>query len=281
MATKRKAARTPAPNEMAPSGSLTMARKVAALNRWRDAYNPLRGLKLQRAISLLENYPLGYMADLQWTYFFVEQTDADLFALIDRRTSAQLEMDWDARLIAETKKPGEFDQNLAKEQQAALNEAYNRVDNLYEAIEHLAMAPFRGYAHAEKLRTVGGDIIRFEIVDQWNMVRDGLVGDWKYNPEAQQTSFDSLPKEHLVDPANFLIRTVRRHIDRIGLIKFLRTNLSQKDWDAFIEIYGIPGGVIIGPPNVPEGKEAEYEAAAQEVAQGGSGYLPNPERLQA
>lgn len=274
MATRRKAS---VPNELAPSGGMTLARKVAGANRWRDAYNPLRGLKLQRAINLLEAYPRGEMADVQYTFLFVEGTDPDLFALIERRTSAIQEMDWDAKIIAnseENPRP-DFDEKLAKDQQAALSEAYNRIDNLQEAIEHMTMASFRGFAHAEKLRTIAGDVTHLEIVDQWNVVRDGFNGDWKYNPEAQNVTFSGLPAENLIKPEDFLIREVRRYINRIALLKFIRANLSEKDWDAFIEIYGIPGGVIIGPPNVPEGKEAEYEAAAREVAEGGSGYLPN------
>ncbi len=270
------------PQQDAPAGGLTLARKVSAANRWRAAYNPLRGLNLSRAVTLLEAYPRGEMADLQWTFSFIEGTDPDLLALIERRTSAVIEMDWDAKIIPETKvragradKGSDFDQALADDQQAALNEAYNALENLYETVEHVSMAPFRGYAHAEKITTVGGDVKRFEIVDQWNVVRDGFNGPWKYNPEAQSVSFAYLPDAYELDPQQFLIREVRRYINRVALIKFIRNNLSEKDWDAFIEIYGIPGGVIIGPPNVPEGKEAEYEAAAREVAEGGSGYLPN------
>ena len=33
--------------------------------------------------------------------------------------------------------------------------------------------------------------------------------------------------------------------------------------------------IIVGPPNIAPNKEAEYEAAAKDVAEGGSGYLPN------
>ncbi len=265
-----------APREMTPSGGMTLARKVSAANRWRSAYNPLRGLNLSRAVNLLEAYPRGEMADVQWTFAFIEGGDPDLLALVERIVGSQLEMDWDAKIIPETKHKGtDFDQGLADEQQAALNEAYNWIENLYEAVEHMTMAVFRGFAHAEKIMTVGGDVQRFEIVDQWNIVRDGFNGPWKYNPDAQPVGYTGLPAENEIEPENFIIREVRRYVDRVALIKFIRNNLSEKDWDAFIEIYGIPGGVIIGPPNVPEGKEAEYEAAAREVAEGGSGYLPN------
>jgi phage gp29-like protein len=51
--------------------------------------------------------------------------------------------------------------------------------------------------------------------------------------------------------------------------------LCEKDWDGFIEIYGIPGGVVIMPAEVPQGKESEYEQAAKNIAEGGNGALPN------
>jgi len=67
---------------------------------------------------------------------------------------------------------------------------------------------------------------------------------------------------------------VKRSIDRIGLIKFVRANMSEKDWDGFIEIYGIPACFVILPENTPKEMEDEYMAQAQYAAEGGSGALP-------
>jgi len=55
----------------------------------------------------------------------------------------------------------------------------------------------------------------------------------------------------------------------------VRGNLGEKDWDGFLEIYGIPGGVVIMPPDVSPDREAEFEQAARDVAEGGSGALPH------
>ena len=252
-----------------------VTRRVKALNVWREAYNPLRGLSIARAVQMLDAARRGMVTDLQWTYQFVEEGDADLVALIERRTGALLEMDWAIAQVDEAKQGKDFDQTLADEQAAALREAYEAVDNLYEGIEHLALATFRGYAHAEKVRNADGDVTHLEVVDTWNMVRDGMRGRWKYNPGALTTSFDGLPAENLVDPADFLIREVRRPVDRIGLIKFIRANLAEKDWDGSLEIFGIPGGVVIMPENVPVDKTVEYAASAEEIAKGGTGALPH------
>jgi phage gp29-like protein len=250
------------------AGGVSLTKRIAAISRWRENYNPLRQLNLPRAVSLLENYTRGWYGDLQWTYFFIEQTDADLFALCDRRTSRLLEMD----CVAVAQK--EADKTLAEEQAAMIEERIGKIDNLYDAIEHLEMAVFRGFSHLEKWYGADGELNHLEIVDQWNVVRDGLRGGWRYNPRAWQTAYWGLGAEMDLDPANFVIREVRRHIDRLGLLKFMSANLAQKDWDAFLEIYGIPSGVVTGPQNVTNEIKAEFEAAAEQIAEGGAGYLP-------
>ncbi len=259
------------PVTVGSSGARTMVQKVATLNRWREQYNPLRGLTLPRAVGLAEAYFRGDMADLQWTYFFIEQTDPDLLALIELRFGRLLEMEYRVKV---TKELADGDKAAAEKQTKFVAELLDRIDNIYEAVEHLGMASFRGFAHCEKW-IEGGALTHLEIVDQWNAARDGLRGDWKYNPDGRSTSFATLPPESLMPADRFLFREVRRPINRIALFKFVRANLSEKDWDGFVEIYGIPGGVVIGPPNVPEDRRAEFEAAAKDIAEGGTGFLPN------
>lgn len=270
--TNAAAAKTP---PAAPSGSVSLSKLVRSANRWREQYNPLRGLTLARAVALLELEDRGEMADLQWLYRAVERADADLLALVQRRAAALLEMDWNVQVVARDKRASGFDLALATDQAAALRAAYEGVDNIYEAVAHLALATFRGYAHCELWRGADGGITHLEPVMQWNVVRDGLAGGWRYNPEGRQTTFAALPAGMDLDPANFLVVEAARPVDRVGLLKFVRGSLAEKDWDAWVEIYGLPGVIIIGPPNVPPDKEAQYESAARDVAEGGSGYLPN------
>jgi phage gp29-like protein len=127
----------------------------------------------------------------------------------------------------------------------------------------------------EKHRQPDGSIRRLETVNQWNMVRDGYTGAWKYNPEARSTTWSGLPEENAIDAAGWITRENPRHVDRLGLMKFIRQNLSEKDWDYFIELYGIANGVVTMPANVPQDKEAEYVKMAKEVAEGNPGALPN------
>jgi len=51
--------------------------------------------------------------------------------------------------------------------------------------------------------------------------------------------------------------------------------MGRKDWAAFTEIFGLPNGVAIMPANIPPGMEDQYRAAAERVADGVSGALPN------
>lgn len=258
----------PATRLTGPSGSRSTSQRVAQLNKWREQYNPLRGLTLTRGVQLAEAYFRGEMADYQWACFFVEQTDPDLFALLEMRLGRILQMDYD--FVAEKG----ADEAAAERQKKRLTEKFARIDNLNEAFEHLALAPFRHFSHLEKWYE-GGELIHLEPVDQWNVVRDGLRGAWRYNPEAKSCTYQSLGTEADMPPEQFVFREVRRAINRIALFKFIRANLSEKDWDAFVEIFGFLGGVVIGPPDIQQGQVGDFTAAAEKVAEGGSGFLPH------
>ena len=248
---------------------------------WRDKYNPLRGLSLPKLVSLLEAGERGAYADLQWFYHYMERSDAMIHAVIQRRRAALLACDWDIRLCPPEageariqksesriqKKTG--DQILAEEQAAFLREAYDRVENFRDAVSFLFSGLFRGYAHLEKHFTPSGLVTRLEPVEQWFWVRDGLFGAWEYNQNARSGAARGM----MVDFENFLVfESVP--LNRMLAVLYLRKNLSQKDWDSFLEVYGIPSIFLVGPPNTPETKEAEYHKVAQEIMSDGRGYLP-------
>jgi phage gp29-like protein len=260
-----------APASTGQAGSLTET--LQATNRWREQYNPLRSLTMDRAVRLLEAGERGEFGDLQWTYRFIEKRNATCRALISRRRSAILKLDWDIRLPSEL--PKGVLQAQADAQQQTLRAAYERIDNLKQAIRHLCLAEFRGFAHLQKHAGPDGQVNHLEPLDQWNWVRDGHYGRWAWNPDALTRMFSSFPATAIIDPDGFIIRECEMPIDEIALICFIRKNLSQKDWDGFIEIYGIPSGVVIMPPNIPQGKEEEFEASAIAISQGGGGALPS------
>jgi hypothetical protein len=189
---------------------------VAETNAWRDSYNPLRGLTIQRAVAMLENGQRGIYPDLQWAYHFVEMTDYDLIALVERRTAAVCEMDWNVKLAEH----GPEEKTLADEQGAALRESYNRVTNLYGLIEHLEMSAFRGYSLAQLLRAPDRSVAGFGILDHWNVCRAGSKGAWYWNPEAREMVAVDLGEANRLDEARdeLIVMESARPVDRVGLI---------------------------------------------------------------
>jgi len=253
---------------------------VTAANRWRENYNPLRALTMRRAVELLELGQRGDYAYLQWAFRFIERRYPTLSALVTRCEAPLKEFDWQIKIKATLPKGATPEQ--AEAQKGSLVAAYERVDNLRAAMVHLHSADFRGYAHLQKHRAADGSVCHFEPLNQWCVCRDGLEGNWFWNPDSRSTSqpLTFLGKEFAIGGENlpiedFVVRECARPIDEIGLIGLIRSNLAEKDWDGFLEIYGIPGGVVTMPSNVPSGKETEYEAAAKLIAEGGSGALPN------
>ena len=139
-------------------------------NKWRDAYNPLRGMTLPRLVAMLEAGERGDFADLQWFYHYMERSDAMIHAVVQRRRATLLASDWDIR------EASEGDAGLATEQAAVLREAYERIENFRDAVSFLFSGVFRGFAHLEKHFAPSGLVTRLEPVEQWFWIRDGLFG---------------------------------------------------------------------------------------------------------
>ena len=255
---------------------MPLNRTLASANRWRDSFNPLRGLTMARAVALMEDAQRGVMADLQWLYgseLGIEATDADLMTIIERTVAGVADMDW--QIVTADEDIKGFDKALAEEQKSFLESSYNRCDNLSDAIEHLVMARFRGFSHLQPWLKSDWTIEHLEPLPQWNMVRDGTSRRWAWNPEAHQKPFRSLGPGAILSPEDYIVLENRRPVNRIALIKYIRSTISEKDWDAYVEIYGLPGVFIIMPPNVPKDKEREYSDMADAAAEAGSGSLPN------
>jgi len=232
---------------------------------YRDSCNPLRGLNIPRLVGLQEAGERGEYADLQWFYYYMERSDAMIHSVIQRRRAALLSLDWDVRMVSQSK-----DDPLAQEQADFLRMVYDNIDNFREAVSFLFTGFFRGFAHLEKHWTPGGLIERLEPVEQWFWIRDGLFGDWEYNAGAVSGSRRGVP----IEKDNFVVLETAA-LDRILSVSYLRKNLSQSDWDSFISVYGIPSIFLVGPPNADETKQKEYQAVADDILSNGRGFLPH------
>lgn len=243
-------------------------------NAFLESYNPLRGLTIRRAQQIFDAARRGNDVRLQWIYENLEQSDPTLMICAERRASALVDLDWTIRPKAAARAKG-FDQALADEQAAFLEQAYGQAEeeNLFPAIERLASAFFRGHAHVRPLWSDGGlGLAGFELLNAWNLCRDLVTGLWHWNPSAAETldfgSLDPVPEGEIVT----LVRT--RHIDYPAMPIFLRNALGEKAWGRFLERYGIPPVIITMPPDMDPARVSDYCAAATQVADGGSGALP-------
>lgn len=248
---------------------------VTSANRWRDEYNPLRGLNMSRAVALLESMNSGRFTELMWLYKHIEETDPDGIALVERGLSALEELDYDIKVTSKEKAPDTWDEGLAEDQRAFLARRYSQVENLNDLIAHMALGFFRKYAFAQILTNPEGPIVRIETHDQWNFVRDGLKGPFYWNRDAKAVPHTQLgaPLDKARD--RLIVMEYDRHVDRYGLLKFLRSNLAEKDWDGFIETFGFDQTIVILPPDVPDDKVAEYLETAGNISNGGNGALPH------
>ena len=230
---------------------------------------------MPRAVSLMEDAQRGNMAELQWLYAAetgIEATDADLMVIIERTLSGIGALDW--QIMTASEDALGFDRVLADEQAAFLRESYTQCANLDAALEHLAMARFRGFSHLQPWIKDDWTLDRLEPLNQWNMLRNGTADEWAWNPRADATGYASMPPEFRLTPDDYILLNNRRPVNRIGLIKYVRANVAEKDWDGFVEMYGLPPCFIIMPEAVPDGKENEYAEMAQQATDAGSGALP-------
>lgn len=258
-------------------------RLLKVADRWRDYYNPLTRLRVTDIAAWLFQYQQGIVSNIQWLYRYVERRDPTICALIARRTSAIKKLNWDIKMISEKELPEGYTMADAEAQKQALQENYDRIDNIPEAIEFLALAQFRAYSHLEKHFNAEGDIVHLEPVPQWNWARAGLLGFWAYNPRALQVFYspDNYPGTNPdlveIDEKNFVIREVDHPILEAIVLNWIRKAMNLKDWDAYIETYGLPSVFIEIPESAPmvgNAIDPAYLETAMRVASDGRGVLP-------
>jgi phage gp29-like protein len=252
----------------------TYLKNLQLSSNWRAQFNPLRGLSMPRLVALLEAAERGDYARLQWLYRFVEKRNPTLRAVLQRRSASLTRLDWDVRLrsgdAANTR-------TLGARQAALLREAYEQIGNLREAVTFLALAEFRGYAHVERHFDARGNTVRLEPVPQWFWARLGPEAPWQYNSQARPGL--PMPGDPELDPKKFIFREVDAPIDEVAVIAHVRQSLSQKDWDGFVETYGLPPLFLELPPDIPAEREAEYQAQAEAIIGDARGTMPNGTKI--
>ena len=241
-----------------------MDRLRAAYNAWLERTNPLAGLSVSRARSLYDAARAYGSPRLQYTYDEIELTDPVLLTCTERRASAIAGMGWKFRARAAA------DATLAQEQRDALQTFANDIANLTEALEHLDLAFFRGFAHVQPIWE-GEKVQHVVLLKSWNFLRDP-DGTWYWNPECRETPHGLAA---IGPDARLVTVTRRRAIDYPALSIHIRHALGERDWGRFVERYGIPPADITMAPNSTEADRPKYENTADAAKDGRNIVLPN------
>lgn len=252
-----------------------MSEDAKAAAAWIETVNPLRGMTSQRMQNLYDASRNGDTVHLQWLYNEIEKVDPTLLICAQRRRGALASLDWTIKTRSERRVRG-FDAKLAEEQSAALEAAFGDAEmaNFNDAVEHLAGAFFRGFAHVLPVWSADGlSIRRFETLDQWNFCRDIQTGTWYWNPEANAyTDYSSCRP---IPDGEVVAMVAPYHIDYPAMTIYLRSAVGEKGWAKFVERFGIPPCILTLPSDIPNDQIGEWRRAAEKVAEGGSGAMPN------
>ena len=243
-----------------------------------ERMDPLYGMSANEAQQIFNLARGGNYARLQFLYNEIERTDPTLLVCVSRRAAALSELDWKVTRSSERLTRG-ADEGLVREQVAYLEEAVAKIRNLPEAVEHLALASFRGFSHLspvyEDARMTG--VRRLDCLDGWNFCYDQRNGAWLWNPDASgffeptrdTAGLTAIPPEELVSV------TCRTAIDWPALMIFLRASVGERDWARFLETYGIPPVILTMPEFASEDEQSDFEKAAEAVYEGGNGVVPS------
>jgi len=233
------------------------------------ATNPLAGMTERGLQNVFDTARRGCYARLQWVYAEIEGADPTLLTVAERRESAA--GDCDFRIGSpDGRRADGFDEVLAKEQRAALEYAYGRVERDLPAVgAHLCSAYFRGFAHSRPLFD-GPRLAGFEHLDHWNFCRDTLSGRWYWNPSASDGAAGAVE----IPEGELITLTAKRHIDHPALAIYIRLALGERKYGVWLERYGIPPVSVIMPEFATKEERDEYFEASQRAGRGGGGIFP-------
>lgn len=230
---------------------------------WLEKFNPLAGMSIQDLQNVFDAARGGDTQRLHWIFQEIEAVNPTLSVCVDRRASAMANFQW---RIAEK---ATADSSLAAEQKDAAERFFGDIENLSELFEHLDLAFFRGFAHAQPIWETEGSVRHISLVDSWRFVRRD--GAWLYNPKC--TGFTS----DCVDCADARLVTVvrRRPIDYPALGVHVRDAVGNRDWGRFLERHALPKPAVTMHPGATEKDRADYLAAAVAVENGQVSVWPN------
>lgn len=224
--------------------------------------NPLRGLSIREASNIMDAARSGETQWLHWLFQEIETHNPILLTCVERRSAALAGFNWSL-----VERYSAADSGLAQEQKTAANEFFSDIENLAEAIEHLALAFFRGFSHVQPIWNEDGSVTEINLPDSWRFALRG--GKWFYTDGV--TGGDAVDCEN----ANLCTIVRKRAVDIPALAVHIRSAIGERDWGRFLERYALPKPAIIMPPNVTEGDKAQFLAGGQGAENGQTTVWPH------
>lgn len=243
-----------------------MAQKLRrdAGQAWIERTNPLRGLSIREAQMIFDAARVGDTQRLHWIFQEIEAANPTLMTCVERRTSALAMLPWSATVRASA------DETLADEQKDAIERLIGGIDNFDEAVEHLNLAFFRGFAYAQPLIEPDGTVRHVELIPSWTFLsKDGRL---YYNPACD--GFSSTAEEVTAEAGLVGIRRTRA-VDYPALAVHIREAVGERDWGRFLERIALPKPAVTMAPAATEDDKALYVEAAERVEDGLVSVWPN------
>lgn len=246
-----------------------------------ETINPLWNIDEKKAQVIFDVARSGNYAWLQYIYNEIEERDPTLLVCVTRRTSALAELDW--RVVRSDQRLNRnVDEGLVKAQIEYVETEMAKIDNLPDAIEHLALSAFRGFSMVAPVRDTTGSLKHLDLIDNWNLCYNKAGQSWYFNPSGSSFTLpasiglgDSVPQGlEYIPPEMVCVVTRNRPIDWPALQIYLRAAVGERDWGRFLETYGLPPVIITMPEFTSKEDEELYVAAAEQVFEGRSGVVP-------
>lgn len=236
-----------------------MAQKLRkdAGTAWIERTNPLAGLSIREAQSVFDRARAGDTQRLHWIFREIEAANPTLMTCVERRGSALAGCPWRV-----TVRPS-ADRGLGEEQRDAAERLVGGVGNLDEAVEHLGLAFFRGFAYAQPLWEADGTVRRISLLDSWLFLsKDGRL---YYNPACDGLSANA---EEVTSEAGLVGVRRARAIDYPALAVHIRAAVGERDWGRFLERIALPKPAVVMAPNATDDDRDGYVAAAERTEDG-------------
>lgn len=234
----------------------------------RATRNVLPHLTPRECVRLYQLWREGKYADPQIVFDELEEYDETLGTVVDNRQSALGEMDWDVLILSKAVGDSEELGTLAEAQQQFVTAALQRVENLDEALLHLGMAKFRGYAHLEIFPTAGGE--KWLPIAPWFLSRPERGGAWFYNEMA-----DCAPANvESMDMERVIYMECHRPIDIAAMFLICAKANAVTNWDGFLERFGDPSLILKTPPNTTDEQMQAFADMLRSFVGAGTGVVP-------